>query len=66
MRFVKSSSTRTSGQACRKEAVSGAIMLAPKETGALTRSVPAGASRNRSTERSAFATCSSTRRASSK
>jgi DNA-binding transcriptional LysR family regulator len=31
--------TRTSGQACRKEAVSGAIMLAPKETGALTRSL---------------------------
>lgn len=56
----------TAGQACRKVAVRGAITLAPNEVGALTRRVPAGASRSRSTALSAMETCSITRFASSK
>ncbi len=44
----------------------GAITLAPNEVGALTRRVPAGASRSRSTALSAMETCSITRFASSK
>ncbi|MOA02595.1 hypothetical protein D3C78_1220520 [compost metagenome] len=66
IRLVRSSSTRTSGQCCKNVAVSGAITQPPNEVGALTRKVPAGAVRNRSTELSAIETCSSTRFASSK
>lgn len=66
IRLVRSSSTRTAGQTCRKVAVRGAITLAPNEVGALTRRVPAGASRSRSTALSAMETCSITRFASSK
>ncbi len=65
MRLLRSSSTRTCGWACWKVAVSGAITQAPKVVGALTRSVPEGCARSRSTEVSAQRTCSSTRLASS-
>ena len=65
MLLLRFSSTRTCGCACWNVAANGAMTHAPKVVGALTRSVPEGDARSRSTEVSAQRTCSSTRLASS-